>query len=113
GSGKLKTLAASSFGGKATPPQEAGVMRRNALKMAGMVGGTDYFDRMTAFYENTNNLGPDPNRVTGEGGTEKTTLKYTGAMGRALVDLNPNAQGVNDLRDRLQFHPDSLKDPMP
>src|SRR5262249_27877824 len=83
GVGKLKVLAASNFGGQ--PTKDAALLRRNALKMAGVVGGADYFDRMAAFYENAENLKPDPNRVAGD--TDKTALKYTGAMGRALVDL--------------------------
>ena len=109
GVGKLKALAASNFGGQAKLPREAAGMRRNALKMAGLVGGTDYFVRMEKFYADPNNLKPDPNRVED---TEQTTLNYTGAMGRALVDLKPDASALNGLRDRLHFHPDNLKDPM-
>ena len=119
GVAKVGVLQASKFGDSNREAAETGTMARNVLKMAAVVGGEDFFDRMTTFYDNPDNLKKDVNRVQpknlddGPEANKKTTLKYTGAIGRELLDLNPAGAGVQKLRDTLQFHPDSLKNPLP
>ncbi len=110
----LGPLLASGFGGTANPA-EARKMTQNALKMAVAAGGPDFFERMTEFYKTPSNLDPDQNRAGGDGklNTKAATLKYTGAIGQAMLDLDPGSNAVRKLRDSLQFHPDSLKDPLP
>ncbi len=111
GVGQLCTIATGNFKGQATAA-EARTMAKNALKMAGAVGG-DYLARMDAYYATDAAKQPDTLRDPDH---KKSALNYTGAMGGALLaddgSVKADTAAFEAVRANLSFHPGSLKAPL-
>jgi len=111
GVGQLCTIATGNFKGQATAA-EARTMAKNAVKMAGAVGG-DYLARMDAYYATDAAKQPDTLRDPDH---KKSALNYTGAMGDALLaddgSVKADPAAFEAIRANLSFHPGSLKKPL-
>ena len=113
-----RCCASGSWRNGGNPASCLGEMTQDGLEMAAAAGGPDFFEADDAeFLQDAQQSRPGPEsqrrrrrQTQYRGGNSQVHRR---AIGQAMLDPDPGSNAVRKLRDSLQFHPDSLKDPLP